>query len=170
MKSLYESILDDEEVLIGNSIKDTQNPFTILANLSDEDWCNQEIVLDIIKQLEFPKHVLYNKEKTPFNKECLGVKTYIISSGTRICEINYARERILKYSPDYKEIQFPSRIILIKTFEVGKKSLGFTPSNKIIADLGYRLDMREVFGSVTPVKNILKKWAKKYDIKLDSII
>lgn len=170
MKTLYESILDDEDVLIGNSIKDTRNPFTILANLSDEDWCNEEIVLDIIKQLEFPKFVLQNKEKIPFNKECLGVRTYIISPGMKMCEINYDRGRTLKYTPDYKENQFPSRIILIKTFEAGKKRLDFSNDGKIIADFGYRLDMREVFGSITPVKNILKKWAKKYNIKVDSII
>ena len=40
MKSLYESILDDEDVLISNSIKDTQNPFITLANLSDEELKN----------------------------------------------------------------------------------------------------------------------------------
>jgi hypothetical protein len=31
MKSLYESILDDEEKLISRSIKDSQNPFNILS-------------------------------------------------------------------------------------------------------------------------------------------
>ena len=48
MKSLYESLLDDEEELIGNSIKDTQNPFIVLANLSDEDWYNEDLVVNII--------------------------------------------------------------------------------------------------------------------------
>ena len=36
MKTLYESILDDEESLIGNSIKDTQNPFRVLKIKYDE--------------------------------------------------------------------------------------------------------------------------------------
>ena len=33
MKTLYESILDDEDVLISNAIKDTKNPFYFIANL-----------------------------------------------------------------------------------------------------------------------------------------
>jgi len=36
MKTLYESILDDEDTLIGNSIKDTQNPFRVLKIKYDE--------------------------------------------------------------------------------------------------------------------------------------
>lgn len=167
MKTLYESILDDEDTLIGNSIKDSQNPFITLANLSDEDWCNQEIVLDIIKQLEFPKFVLQNKEKIPFNKECLGVKTYIFSPGHKMCEINYDRGRTLKNTPGYKENQFPSRILYIKNFEVAKKGSDFLLGGKIMADLGYRLDVKEVFGSVTPLTSILKKWSKKYNIKIN---
>ena len=35
MKTLYESILDDEDVLIDNTIKDAKNPFITLANLMD---------------------------------------------------------------------------------------------------------------------------------------
>lgn len=167
MKTLYESILDDEDVLIGNSIKDTQNPFIILANLSDDDWCNEDMVLDIIKQLEFPKYVLQGKEKIPFNKECLGVKSYTVSSGMNICEINYDRSRVLKYAPDYKENRFPPIILYIKTFEVGKKGPDFLINSKIIADLGYRLDVKDVFRSVTPLTSILKKWSKKYNIRID---
>ena len=167
MKTLYESILDDEDVLIGNSIKDSQNPFITLANLSDEDWCNQEIVLDIIKQLEFPKYVLQNKEKIPFNKECLGVKPYIVSPGMNTCEITYDRQRTLKYTQGYKENKFPPIILYIKNFEVAKKGSDFLLGGKIMADLGYRLDVKEVFGSVTPLTSILKKWSKKYNIKID---
>ena len=38
MKSLYKSILDDEEVLISNAIKDTNNPFQFVSALiSDGD-------------------------------------------------------------------------------------------------------------------------------------
>ena len=31
--------------------------------------------------------------------------------------------------------------------------------------LGYNIDMREVFGSVTPVKQLLKRWEKKYKVR-----
>lgn len=164
MRTLYESILDNEDVLISNSIKDIQNPFIVLTNLSDDDWCNEDLVLDIIKQLDFPKYVLQNKEKIPFNKECLGVKTYIISPGKKICEINYDNQRILKHTPGYKEKQFPSRILYITNFEIGKMGPDFLMKDKIKTGLGYRLDMKEVFGSVTPLKSILNKWSKKYNI------
>jgi hypothetical protein len=33
MKTLYESILDDEDILIGNAIKDTNNPFQFVSDL-----------------------------------------------------------------------------------------------------------------------------------------
>lgn len=33
MKTLYESILDDEDILISNAIKDTNNPFQFVSNL-----------------------------------------------------------------------------------------------------------------------------------------
>ena len=36
MKTLYESILDDEDVLISRSIKDSQNPFYIIQTLFNE--------------------------------------------------------------------------------------------------------------------------------------
>ena len=35
MKTLYESILDDEEILISKSIKDSQNPFILLRSVYD---------------------------------------------------------------------------------------------------------------------------------------
>ena len=34
MKTLYESILDDDDILIGNIKKDTDNPFLLLSLLS----------------------------------------------------------------------------------------------------------------------------------------
>ena len=74
MRTLYESILDDEDILIGSVKKDIDNPFQVLALLGENELNNNEIVLDIIKKLEFPKSVITLGESTPFNKECLGVK------------------------------------------------------------------------------------------------
>lgn len=43
MKTLYESILDDEDILISKSIKDSQNPFIILRSEYDSiDFENDE--------------------------------------------------------------------------------------------------------------------------------
>jgi hypothetical protein len=165
MKTLYESILDDEDVLIGNSIKDTQNPFTILANLSDEDWYNQEIVLDIVKQLEFPKYVLQNKEKIPFNKECLGVKPSYPPSGAKGYMVTYDREKILKDTPGYRKNWSPPIFLYIKILKNYSSDPNFLMNGKIITELGYTIDMKEVFGSVTPVKQLLKKWEKKYKVR-----
>lgn len=59
MKTLYESILDDEEALIGNSIKDSQNPFIVLYNyyLSNDEkipFGKQKDISSILKSLELP--------------------------------------------------------------------------------------------------------------------
>ena len=60
MKTLYESILDDEDILVGDLKKDIKNPFITFVLLSENDWNNEKIVLNIIKSLDFPKHI---KEK-----------------------------------------------------------------------------------------------------------
>lgn len=59
MKTLYESILDDEEVLMSNSIKDSQNPFMVLYNyyLSNGKkipFTAPKHIVKIFKQLELP--------------------------------------------------------------------------------------------------------------------
>ena len=36
---------------------------------------------------------------------------------------------------------------------------------RIYTSLGYKIDMMEVFGGVTPVKQLLKKWEKKYKVR-----
>jgi hypothetical protein len=62
MKTLYESILDDEESLIGNSIKDTQNPFRLLKVKSDELKSKQqwkEVADKIMSKITLPKKVCY---------------------------------------------------------------------------------------------------------------
>lgn len=59
MKTLYESILDNEEVLMSNSIKDSQNPFIVLYNyyLSNDKkipFGKQKELANILKSLELP--------------------------------------------------------------------------------------------------------------------
>ena len=87
MKSLYESILDDEEVLIRKTKEIAQNPFSRLYNLKPEEWNNEEILLEIIRTLEMPETVNiqlqtrngYSGSKEPFNPECLGVESFIFN-------------------------------------------------------------------------------------------
>lgn len=62
MKKLYESILDNEESLIGNSIKDTQNLFRLLKVKSDELKSKQqwkEVANEIMSKIPLPKKVYY---------------------------------------------------------------------------------------------------------------
>jgi len=59
MKTLYESILDDEDVLMSNSIKDSQNPFMVLYNyyLSNGKkipFSAPKHIVKILKQLVLP--------------------------------------------------------------------------------------------------------------------
>ena len=167
MKTLYESILDDDDILIGNIKKDTDNPFLLLTLLSEEDMNNEKIVLDIIKKLEFPKSIITLGERTPFNKECLGVKIIISKYGDYVCSITYDRNKELKYTPGYKENPYPNVILEINIIkrEMSKKYPDFLLNGNICVGLGYNIDMKEVFGSVTLVKQLLKRWEKKYKVR-----
>ena len=167
MKTLYESILDDEEVLIDNAIKDVKNPFQVLALLGENKLNNNEIALDIIKKLEFPKSVITLGERTPFNKECLGVKLIKTKYEDYVYDVTYDRNKELKYTREYKENPYPNVILEINIIkrEMSKKYPDFLMNGNIVASYGYNIDMKEVFGSVTPVKQLLKKWEKKYKVR-----
>jgi hypothetical protein len=59
MKTLYESILDDEDVLVGDLKKDINNPFIMLYSyyLSNGDkfsYYKQKEIANILKSLELP--------------------------------------------------------------------------------------------------------------------
>ena len=68
MKTLYESILDDEDILIGNSIKDSQNPFRVLKYIYDDlrlhldkTWLSKwhNAVDGVMKRVDLPSGVKY---------------------------------------------------------------------------------------------------------------
>ena len=88
MKTLYESILDDEDILVSKSIKDSQNPFILLYKLfeGENNWKDasfkhytkaEKIVKDCLGNW-LPKVVLENL-KIRFYDDGLGitVKMYI---------------------------------------------------------------------------------------------
>ena len=59
MKSLYESILDDEDVLVGDLKKDASNPFLVLYNYFISNgkkipFGKQKDISNILKSLELP--------------------------------------------------------------------------------------------------------------------
>lgn len=156
MKTLYESILDDEDVLVGNLKKDTNNPFATLALLGENEWDNENLVLDIIKSLDFPKHI---KEKEKFNKDGLGVQTHLNATGDKVYFVTYDKRKALGYNS-----MFPPIILTIIISRDYKKYPGFLMDGEIRAGLGGYLDMKAIFGSNTPIKQLLKKWSKKYNI------
>lgn len=156
MKTLYESILDDEDILVGDLKKDVNNPFVTLALLGENEWDNEEIVLDIIKSLEFPKHI---KEKERFNKDSLGAQMHLNGTGDRIYSVTYDKRKALGYNS-----MFPTEILTIIISQDYKKDPGFLMDGKIRAGLGGYLDMKAIFGSNAPIKHLLKKWSKKYNI------
>ena len=94
------------------------------------------------------------------------VKTYIVSPGINVCDINYDRNKILRGTPGYKENHFPPYILHI-TFGVSEKGSEFVKNGNIFVGLGNRSDISGVFGSTAPLKSILNKWSKKYNIKID---
>ena len=51
MKSLYESILDDEDILVSKAKDDAKNPFILLRNLYDQygDW--KKVPIEELKQV-----------------------------------------------------------------------------------------------------------------------
>ena len=159
MKTLYESILDDEDVLIGDLKKDIDNPFATLALLGESEWDNEKIVLDIIKSLEFPKYI---KERERFNKDGLGVQTYLNGTGYRVYYVTYDKRKALGYNSS----MFSANILTIIIGQEYEKDSNFLMNGNIRASLGGYLDMKAVFGSNAPIKHLLKKWSKKYNIKI----
>ena len=51
MKSLYESILDDEDTLIGNAKDDAKNPFILLRNLYEQYGVWEKVPIKKLKQV-----------------------------------------------------------------------------------------------------------------------
>jgi hypothetical protein len=84
---IKESILDDEDVLIGNSIKDTQNPFRVLKIKYDElknsyrAW--ERYAEEVMSKIPLPKGVRYFVGKN-------FIKIFIESTSTTLFEISFS--------------------------------------------------------------------------------
>ena len=103
------------------------------------------------------QNILKKKEK--FNKDGLGVQMYLNATRDRVYHVTYDRRKALGYNS-----MFPSDILTIVVSQVYKKDSNFLMNGKVRAGLGGYLDMKAIFGSNTPIKNLLKKWSKKYNI------
>ena len=94
MKTLYESILDDEDVLIGDVIKDTQNPFIILKSIFDNiDFDNdkdgyrkwREACKKQFSKIDLPKELSFY---------FLGTDIVLRYKNTSLCNICYDNTKL----------------------------------------------------------------------------
>lgn len=140
MKTLYESILDDEDVLVGKLIKDSQNPFILIYKLfeGENNWKDASFkyhskVEKIIKDLLgnwLPKVVLENLEIRYYD-DGLGitVKTHLpidliaIEKNTRS---NW--QRIMINPNDEICVRFPNII----SWNAAVKTYGFNTKKKYL--------------------------------------
>ena len=145
MKTLYESILDDEDILVDNIKKHIKNPFLILASLSDSECDNKSIVLQILRSIKYPH---------PINSKYLEVdiKNYSTKQGRRCC---------------YYDIYYPSDIENIKTVRLIFEIIVLDKDGKRLISLqsGYNKDVYEIFKNFTRYNSWIRDTAKKYDIK-----
>lgn len=145
MKTLYESILDDEDILMNNSKEYIKNPFLILASLSDSECDNNSIVLQILRSIKFPKPIdnkyLY-----------LEIKNYSTKQGRRCC---------------YYDIYYPSDTENIKNLRLIFEIIVLDSDSKRLISLqsGYNKDVYEIFKNFTRYNAWIRDTAKKYDIK-----
>ena len=145
MKSLYESILDDEDVLINDTKKHINNPFLILANLRDSECDNNSIVLEILRSIKFPK---------PIDNEYLylTINNYSTKQGRRCCYYD------ILYPADTKNIKKLKLIFQITVLDKDGERL-------ISIQSGHRNDVYEIFKNFTRYNAWIRDTAKKYDIR-----
>lgn len=180
MKTLYESILDDEEVLIRKTKEIAQNPFSRLYNLRPEDWNNEEILLEIIRTLEMPKTVNvqrptrngYSTLEEPFKPECLGVESFIFNKPGLPRQDNkrwlYVTYDTLKHRDPSKKTLTPYNLFEIMILGDGDeyKNNNFLHDGRIFVKIYSKIDVKSLLGSISPITKLFKKWNKLYGVML----
>ena len=136
MKSLYESILDDEDILVGDLKKDANNPFLALYNyyISNGEkipFGKQKELANILKPLELP----LNSELTAFEINIIDKQLFSIR--------NDENEALCYITLD-DEFSYNWTIYDCKLF------IEFIP--------GAHWDQKKM-------KYYMKSWAKKYNLK-----
>lgn len=133
---IKESILDDEESLIGNSIKDSQNPFMVLYNyyLSNGEkipFGEQKDISNILKSLELP----LKSKLTAFEIYIVDSKLFAIHDDDYnvLCFITFDDEF------SYNGISYDCKLFIefLEGADWGRKKMNY----------------------------YMKSWAKKYDLK-----
>lgn len=180
MKSLYESILDDEEVLIRKTKEIARNPFSRLYSLRPEDWTNEEILLEIIRTLEMPKTVNiqhqtrngYSSSEEPFKPECLGVESFLFNKPGHHRRYNerwlYITYDMLKHRDPSKKSLNPHKLIEITVISENNEyeNKDFLYDGRIYVKLYSKSDVTGIFGSISPITKLFKKWNKSYGVMI----
>lgn len=134
MKRLYESILDDEDVLIGNVKKDTKNPFTLLdisLNQHGENLTSipEKRINEIVELLKLPKtmkieprcsKLTYWREQsiTLYDKYSRTIATIMINKGYIHVDIGFYGKAHEDLFGSEKEWETYIKDVLVKEFNL----------------------------------------------------
>ena len=180
MKTLYESILDDEEVLIEKTREIAKNPFSRLYNLRPEDWLNEKLLLEIIRTLEMPKilniqsmtRTGISSSEEPFKPECLGVESFLFNKPGHPRRYNerwlYITYDMLKHRDPSKKSLNPHKLIEIMVISEnnGYENKNFLHDGRIYVKLYSKSDVTSIFNSISPITKLFKKWNKSYGVMI----
>lgn len=180
MKTLYESILDDEDVLIEKTKEIAKNPFSRLYNLRPEDWNNEELLLEIIRTLEMPKTVNihrpirngYSSSEEPFKLECLGVEPHLFNKSGHFRQYNerwlYITYDTLKHRDSSKKSLNPHKLIEIMVLGENDEyeNKNFLHDGRIYVKSYSKSDVTSLFGSISSITKLFKKWNKSYRVMI----
>ena len=138
MKSLYESILDDEEELMGNAIKDAKNPFIALYNYyllngNEITSSKRKDIANILKYLELPSRLTL----TAFNINIISPKAYSITDGHNRVLCHIGIDNGINVSKEITDIKGYKVLIFFNSEGWGAKKMD----------------------------HYMKSWAEKYDLK-----
>ena len=134
MKSLYESILDDEDVLIGNIKKDFKNPFVLLDMLLNQhdgllNAIPEKMINEIVELLKLPKtmkieqrrsKLTYWREQsiTLYDKYSRRIATIMINKDYFLVDIGFYGKSHEDLFGTEKEWETYIKDVLIKEFDL----------------------------------------------------
>ena len=180
MKTLYESILDDEDILVKDTKEHYNNPFSILYNLRPEDWLNKKLLLEIIHTIKMPKTVNiqypsrngYSSLEEPFKPECLGVESFLFNNPGHSRRYNerwlYITYDMFKHRDPSKKSLTPHKLIEIKVISENNESenKNFLHDGRIYVKIYSKIDVKSLFGGISPITKLFKTWNKLYGIMI----
>jgi hypothetical protein len=134
MKRLYESILDDEDVLVGDLKKDSKNPFVLLDTLLNQHGENlnsipEKMINEIVELLKLPKtmkikpicsKLIYWREQSIklYDKYSRTIATITINKGYFLVDIGFYGKSHEDLFGSKKEWETYIKDVLVKEFDL----------------------------------------------------